>query len=893
MALDPGARLGPYEIVSAIGSGGMGEVYRAHDTRLGRDVAIKVLPAHVSGDPALRERFEREARTVAALNHPHICTLHDVGHQDGIDFLVMEYLDGETLAQRLTRGPVPLGQALTIGIEIADALDKAHRAGIIHRDLKPGNIVLTKSGPKLLDFGLAKVTPAALAASGLSMAPTGVTPVTAQGTILGTLQYMAPEQLEGQDADARTDIFAFGCVLYEMLTGRRAFDGKTQASLVAAILERDPPTAASLQPAMPRALDRLVRKCLAKEPEKRWQAAGDVCDELRWISEEGSDVPPKTLVPPESKRRRWIAPALAGFVLAVVVAVIVAIAFLRPTPATVTPVRFTVGPPDKGTLSQFNSSLAVSPDGKKLAFIATVPPSPPQLWIRALDSPTAQPLPGTENALQPFWSPDSRYVGFFAGTALKKIDAGGGPPQTLVVNACSPCVPYGATWSRNGVILFAVATVATGTTISRVPATGGTASTVTRLDASHQEVAHTWPSFLPDGTHFTYFVLAPGNNAIVAGLLDSSERKVVLKNATSNAVFASPGYVLFVRQGTLMAQPLDIGQLQLTGEAIPIAENVQYSANNGGTVFDTSQNGVLAYRAGGASTPLELVWVDRKGAEQPVAAPSHEYYAPRISPDGRRIAISLGVVPDTQIWLYDLVRDTLTRLTFDGAANIGALWTPDGQRIAYKGTGNNLYWQPADGSDAAELLTTTQLSRNNIPASWTPDGQTLAFTQDTSTRNIWLLSLADRKPHMFAQTPSYETAPRFSPDGHWIAYDSRESGRDEIYVRPYPGPGGKWQISTEGGTEVVWNRNGHELFYRSGTKMLAVEINTVPTFSPGKPVQLFEGSYVPTPLSFANYDVSPDGQRFLMLKNIQQSQAPAQINVVLNWVDELKRKASR
>jgi eukaryotic-like serine/threonine-protein kinase len=892
MFLSPGVRLGPYEVVAAIGAGGMGEVYRARDTRLGRDVAIKVLPSHVSSDAGLRERFEREARTIAALNHPHICTLHDVGHQDGIDFLVMEFLDGDSLAQRLARGPLPLDQALAIAIAVTDALDKAHRAGIVHRDLKPGNIVLTKSGAKLLDFGLARVTPAAVAASGLSMAPTGVTPVTAQGAILGTLGYMAPEQLEGREADARTDIFAFGCVLHEMLTGKRAFDGKTQASLIAAILEREPAALITLQPSTPRALDRLVRKCLAKEPEKRWQTAADVSDELKWIVEEGIDVALKASTSMQPTKRRWLAPAVGTVALAVV-AVIATAVYLRPAPSPVTPVRFGIGPPESNALFQGVHSLAVSPDGKRVVFVASVPPNPPRLWIRALDSSTAQVLQGTDNATQPFWSPDSRYLGFFTVAGIKKIDAGGGPPQTLTANPCSGCAPYGGTWNRSGVILFSTAGATSAVSaIFRVSDAGGTATEVAKPDASKQEIAYAWPSFLPDGRHFLFLLARTGVATIAVGELDSSERKVVVPNTTSSAMFAAPGYVLFVRQGTLMAQPFDAAGIEATGEAVPIAENVQYSPNNDAAAFDASQSGVLAYRTGSTAAPLRLVWVDRRGVEQPLSAPPHEYYAPRIAPDGRRVALSLGVVPDTQIWLYDFNRDTLTRLTFEGAANIGALWTPDGQRIAYKGPSNNLYWQPSDGSGTAELITTEKLSRNNVPASWTPDGRTLLFTYDTTTRNIWTLPLTDRKPHVLVQTATYETAPRISPDGHWVAYDSRESGRDEIYVRPYPGPGGKWQISTDGGSEVVWNRNGRELFYRSGAKMMAVEITAAPTFSPGKPVQLFEGSYVPTPLSFPNYDVSLDGQRFLMLKNATPTQTVSQIDVVLNWVDELKRKSS-
>jgi Tol biopolymer transport system component len=896
--LNAGTRLGPYEITMAIGAGGMGEVYRARDTRLDRVVAIKVLSAHLADHHELRERFEREARTIASLNHPHICTLHDIGRQDGIDFLVMEYLDGETLAQRLLKGPLPLDQVLRYSIEIADSLNKAHRKGVTHRDLKPGNIMIEKSGIKLLDFGLAKLKQEAAPAIAFSVIPTMGDPPTAQGTLLGTPQYMAPEQVEGRNdaIDARTDIFAFGAVVYEMATGKKAFEGKSQASIMAAILEREPPPMSALQPMTPRALDRVVRKCLAKEPEERWQAASDVCDELKWIAEGGSQVGVQAPALPQRNMRRWIGWASVA-AAAVLLAVIAAVPYFRRAPADVAAVRFSVSPPEKGIFSTAAAFLTVSPDGRKLVFIAAVPPGRAQLWIRPLDSPTAQPLPGTEQPYQPFWSPDSRYVGFFAEAKLKKIGVSGGPAQTVADSMFSAAATFGGTWSPDGVILFAAtgagtAGAITGGAIYRVSAAGGTPTRVTAPDPTRQERAHGWPFFLPDGRHFLYFAAGTTSegNAIKVGSLDSPERTLLL-NATSNPVYAPPGYLLFDRQGTVMAQPFDAGRIRLTGEAVPIAEGVQYSPNNGKTAFDASENGVLAYRGGAASTPLKLVWVDRKGAEQPVPAAPHEYYAPRISPDGQRVAIAVGVIPDTQIWLYDLGRETLTRLTFEGAANIGPLWTPDGKRIAYKGTANRLFWQPADGSGSAEPMTSSELSQNNVPGSWTPDGQSLAFTQDAATRKIWILPLKDGKPQPFGQGTSYETAPRFSPDGRWIAYDSRESGRDEIYVRPYPGPGGKWQISTEGGTEVVWNRNGREIFYRNGNKMIAVDITSEPTFSAGKPRQLFEGSYIPTPLSFPDYDVSPDGQRFLMLKAAEQTAAPAQINVVLNWFEDLKRRA--
>src|ERR1700674_4763014 len=883
MSVNPGTRFGPYEIVASAGAGGMGEVYRARDTRLDRTVAIKILADHLADRADLRERFDREARTIAGLNHPHICTLYDIGHQNGTDYLVMEYLEGETLAQRLKKGPLPLDQVLRYAIEIADALDKAHRKGITHRDLKPGNIMLTKTGAKLLDFGLAKLRQDVAPATPYSELPTVNNAITAEGTILGTLQYMAPEQEEGKEADARTDIFAFGVVVYEMATGKKAFEGKSQASLMAKILETDPPPMTLLSPMTPLALDHVVKRCLAKDPDERWQSAKDICEQLRWISDSGSQVGVTAAPVPEQKSKKHL--VWAAGAVAIVVAVIAAAPFyLRrtPPPAEKQAVRFTVGPPKKGSFAGSGlagSLLSISPDGVYLVFAADVGPSRSQLWIRSLNSPTARALPGTENASDPFWSADSRFVAFSADRKLKKIAVSGGPVETLAV--VSPTI---GTWSREGVVLF----IADDNSLSRVSESGGNATPVTTLDASRSETGHLWPQFLPDGKHFLYFAQSSKaeNNAIYVASLDSKEKKLLL-NVSSNHVYVSPGYLLFHRQGTLMAQPFDADRLQLTGEAVPIVEAVLFNPFGSGAVFSASDNGVLAYRGGGGAVPLNLVWVNRNGTEQPLAAPPHNYTFPRISPDGKRVAAGIEE-GEGQIWLYEISRDALSRLTFEGPSNVDPVWTPDGKRIAFKGKGNRLFWQSADGAGSAEELTTGKLSQNNIPSSWSPDGQELAFLEGGAVRNIWILPLKDRTPHVFIASPAYESAPSFSPDGRWIVYTSTESGRSEVYVRPYPGPGGKWQISTEGGTEPVWNPKGRELFYRDGQKMMAAEYTAQPTFSAGKPKMLFQGPYTPTPRSASDYDVSSDGQRFLMLKAAEQ--VPGEISVVLNWTAELKQK---
>jgi serine/threonine protein kinase len=860
----------------------MGEVYKARDTRLDRTVAIKILPDHLSGHENLRERFEREAKTIASLNHPHICTLHDVGHEGEIEFLVMEYVEGETLARRLLKGPLPLEQVLQCAIEIADALDKAHRKGVTHRDLKPGNIMLTKSGAKLLDFGLAKLKQEASPAIPESQLPTMKSAITAEGTILGTLQYMAPEQVEAKEVDARTDIFAFGVVVYEMATGKKAFEGKTQASLMAKILETNPPPMTSLTPMTPPALDHVVKRCMEKDPDERWQSAKDICEQLRWISDSGSQAGSTAVPMSEQKSRSHL--VLAATAGAIAAAVIGGAAFyLRRTPQPEKQViRFAVGPPAKGSFAAeiFRSTPTVSPDGSKIVFTADSGSTRSQLWVRSLDSATAQALPGTENATDPFWSPDSRFVAFSAAGKLKKIAITGGPVDTL-----AEVTPTIGTWNREGVILFG----ADDGTLVRVSESGGNVTPVTTLDASRAERFHDTPQFLPDGKHFLYYASStkPENNAIFATSLDSKERKLLL-TASSNLVYAAPGYLIFHRQGTLMAQPFDAGKLQLMGEAVPIVEGVEFNPFGSFAVFSASDNGVLVYRGGGGAVPLNFVWVNRNGTEQALSAPPHNYTFPRISPDGKRVAAGIEE-GEGQIWVYDFARDALSRLTFEGSNNVDPIWTPDGKRITFKGKGNRIFWQSADGGGGAEEVTSAKLAGNNVPSSWSPDGQELAFLEDGAIRNIYILPLKDRNPRVFAESQTYESAPAFSPDGHWMAYASNESGHNEIYVRPYPGPGGKWQISTEGGSEPMWNPKGHELFYRDGQKMMAVDYTAQPSFSAGKPRMLFQGPYTPTPRSAADYDVSSDGQRFLMLKAAEQ--VPGEINVVVNWPDELKQKA--
>jgi eukaryotic-like serine/threonine-protein kinase len=880
-----GTRLGAYQIVSLLGAGGMGEVYRARDTRLDRTVAIKVLPERLADRPDLRERFEREARTIASLSHPHICTLHDVGHQDGTEFLVMEYLEGETLGQRLKKGPLPLEQVLRYAIEIADALDKAHRKGITHRDLKPGNIMLTRSGAKLLDFGLAKLRQASSSEAPLSQLPTEKSDVTATGTILGTLQYMAPEQLEGREADARTDIFAFGVVIYEMATGKKAFEGKSQASVIGVIMSSEPAPISSLQPMTPAALDRAVKKCLAKDPDNRWQSAKDLADELEWIAGtlEGPKIATQT---PQPTKKVWQTPPFIG-VAVLAVAALAAVAGWYFKPAAPLPVTRTVIalPPDQQLVGITQPAVALSHDGKQLAYVATVNAAQPQLFLRALDGLEARPIPGTDGAVSPFFSPDDQWLGFFQSNAMKKVSVNGGASLSLA----GAGAPRGASWNAPGFIIFGPEST---TALQRVSDQGGAVQPVTQLQDG--EITERFPDVLPGGKGVLFSTLGVGNGVGVAVQeLGTGKRKNVIQNATFPR-YAPSGHLLYVQGTTLMAVPFDVDRLEVKGAAVPVAEGISLTTGTtGGAQYAFSSTGTLLYVSGGlAAAQRKLVWVNRNGTEQVLGAAIGDYDNPRISPDGRRVALEL----ESQIWIYDLSRDTLTRLTFEGSINADPGWTPDGKRISFRSNREGLtdiYWQLADGSGGLERLATNKYTK--IPKSWSPDGQLLTFHENNpnTKKDIWVLHLSDHKTEPFLRTPFNEGAPVFSPDGHWVAYMSDESGRFEIYVQPFPGPGGKWQISTDGGSEPAWNRNGRELFYRNGKKMMAVDVTTQPTFSAGKPKVLFEGDYLSVAIGLTNtaYDVSSDGQRFLMVKQVGQAVSSTQINVVQNWFEELKRRA--
>jgi eukaryotic-like serine/threonine-protein kinase len=888
-----GAQIGSYQVLSLLGVGGMGEVYQAHDTKLGREVAIKVLPAGFVDDPERLSRFQREARMLAALNHPNIATIYGLEQSGGAHYLVMELVLGETLAERL--GALKIEEALKIAVQIAEALEAAHEKGVIHRDLKPANVKVTPEGRvKVLDFGLAK----AFGGDGgldFSNAPTLTVAGTEEGRILGTPAYMSPEQARGRPVDKRTDIWAFGCVLYELLTGRQAFHGDTISDIIASILEREPHWQV-LPASTPVKIRELLGRCLQKDLRRRLHDAADARIEI----EEALAAPvtaepaaPMTVVRALGRREMILG---VGVLLLVAVVSGLAIWNLKPAPPSPRPVsRLTIvlSPGQELAVPDNGPALALSPDGSHIAYVARQGLTQ-QVYLRTIDSLQARPIPSTEgpvvgnNFIEPFFSPDSQWMGFFAGGKLKKVSVSGGAALTL----CDSSTSDGASWSSQGMIAFAPGPIPF---LQQVSDVGGAPQPLTRIEKG--ETVHSWPEFLPGGKALLFGAAMGGswsNGQIAVQTVGAAEHRNLIQGGMYPH-YAPSGHIVYVQGGTLMAVPFDPQRLAVTGAAVPMIEGILQSTTDGDAQYSFSANGSLAYIPGAAqSAQSKLVWVNRNGAEQPLAAPEHAYVNPRISPDGRRIAVGI-TEQERQVWLYDVSRGTLTRLTFQGDNNLVPFWTPDGRRIAFtsnKEGPRNLFWQLADGSGGLERLTTSESVQ--LPGSWSPGGELLAFTEVNLTTgyDIWVLRLSDRKAQPLLQTQFNESTPQFSPDGRWLAYVSDESGRKEIYVQPYPGPGGKWQISAEGGVEPLWNRNGRELFYRSGKKMMAVEISTKPSFSAGTPKMLFEGVYqLLAAISTPNYDVSPDGQRFLMLKPVESAQAaPTQINVVLNWFEELKQK---
>ena len=884
MALAPGTRLGPYEIAAQIGVGGMGEVYRATDTKLKREVAVKVLPAALAADPERLARFQREAEVLASLNHPNIAAIYGLEEADSTKALVMELVEGPTLEDRIAQGAIPVDEALPIAKQIAEALEAAHEQGIIHRDLKPANVKLRPDGVvKVLDFGLAK---ALEPSSAMSQAPTITTPAMTQaGMILGTAAYMSPEQARGKAVDKRTDIWAFGCVLYEMLTSKRVFEDEDVSMTLSKVLQREPDFDV-LPGVVPTHVRQTLRLCLRKPLKERVPDIGAVRLALEGAFETGASHAAASVGVAQPVWRRAMPLALTA-----VVGVIIGITAwnLKPTLQPSLPVsRTVVALQADETILSTAVPLALSPDGSLLVYAAQKGNDPVRLYLRPMNSLEDQLLSGTDGASNPFFSPDGQWVGFFAARQLKKVPITGG--AVLTISSTSDRA-QGASWGADDRIIFS----AVGSPgLMQVSSDGGTPETLTSPDVGSQDSFHWWPEILPGGQAvlFTTISGVEGDSTIVAQRLDTGERKVLVQGG-SFPHYVSTGHLVYNQSETLMAVPFDLDRLEISGPPVPVIEGIRspMMLRRDNAHFAISRTGTLAYIAGIAEESAStLVWVDRQGVAEPLSAPPRNYGFPQVSPDGQRVAAGI-TEGETHIWVYDILRTTLTRQTFGGGVNTTPVWSPDGRRLAFLSNREgplNMFWQLADGGGGVERLTT--VDNQTAPASFSPDGQLLAFVEDSPAgRAIRVLNLADHEAETFLQTGYEETAPKFSRDGNWMVYTSTESGRREVYVQPYPGPGGKWQISSDGGQEPVWNPQGGELFYRSGNRIMAVAVDTDSGFTAGTPQMLFEGPYLPTAASLPYYGVSPNGQRFLMLEPVVSQTGATQIIVVQNWHEELKR----
>ena len=897
MPLVSGTRLGPYEIAEPLGAGGMGEVYRATDTRLGRSVALKILPGDWAQDSERKLRFEREARTVAGLNHPHICALYDVGSQDGIDFLVMEYLEGETLAELLARGPLPVEQALRLAIQVADALDQAHRHGVVHRDLKPGNIMVTRAGAKLLDFGLARPIAAAIQAGDEGRTRTRA--LTTDGTILGTLEYMAPEQLEGKEPGARADIFAFGAVLYESLTGRRPFGNGSPAQILASILRSEPEPLSQVVPHVPAALDRIVSRCLAKDPEQRWQTARDLGLELQWIERDPRRPRAEPAAPPPRRATSarfhlygaWLA-AAACFAAA---AVLGALLWRRPA-AELPEFRLSVVPPD-GTMftALFEGGApAFSPDGTRLAFVAEAE-GRRALWVRALDSTEPRQITGTAGASQPFWSPDGNAIAFFADRKLKRIDLAGGAPQTV----CDAVEPRGGSWGRDDVILFAPDQRGP---LYRVSALGGRPEPVIALGPD--EGSHRVPHFLPDGRRFVY--LSSGsrgeNRRLYTASIDASAPKF-LRAADSRAEFArsadGAGHLFFIWGGRLMAQRFDVEGIELGGDPVPVAARAGFAIGFNVGDFTVARTGLLAYRSV-ANLTTQLTWFDRKGKAMGALGDPSLYRRPQLSPDGKRVAVE-RLDPESgaiDVWTLERIRGIASRITADPAYDGFPVWSPDGERLLFvseRGGKMNLYTRASTGAGADEEIFASD--QYKIPTDWSRDGRFVlygAVDLKTVKSDIWALDLgAGRKPTPIVTSDQFDEGQgQLSPSRRWIAYTSDETGQSEVYAQSF-GPSGarpfKLQVSSNGGSGPRWRGDTREIFYMApGGKLMSVPIREGKTLEAAAPEILFQVR-MPAGSWRVDYAVTGDGQHFL-INVVTGGSESAPITVVFNPAAALRKR---
>ncbi len=907
MAIQPGTHLGPYEITNAIGAGGMGEVYRARDTKLGRDVAIKVLPEAFARDAERMARFQREAKVLASLNHPNIATIHgleDSGPEGLGRALVMELVEGPTLADRIKQGPIPIEEALKIAKQICEAMEYAHERGIVHRDLKPANVKVTADDAvKILDFGLAKALEGDPASIDVATSPTISRMATMQGVLLGTAAYMSPEQAKARAVDRRADIWAFGCVLYEMLTGKQTFTGETVTDTLAAVIRAEPDWS-QLPAATPTRVRVLLQRCLQKDPKQRLRDIGDARISLDEVLSGAPDMALAGAGQVATPRWRSALPwALFGVTAAALAAF--AFAHFRESRLTLPEVtRFQIPMPE-GVTPAPGSHFEVSPDGRQLAFFGVGSDGEARLWVRSMDSLQARPLPGSESGISSpfFWSPDSQFLAFDAGGKLKKIAVAGGPAQTI----CDvPAVVVGGSWNRDGVIIFGTNG---GAALMRVSAEGGNPSLLTTLDPSRHETNHSLPFFLPDGRHFIYLreSSSPENTGAYIGSLDAKPENQNMKPllatqlapeyAASNG--AGPGYLLFVRDRALLAQPFDADKLELSGGRVEIAEPVGNFLERG--FFSVSANGVVVYRtSGGASS--QLTWLDRQGKGQgaPITGQGTSFDV-ALSPDGGRVALT-RLEPNVALWLYDFARGTTTRFTFGSPLAYGAVWSPDGNTIVFSSTRGgraNLYQKPANGAKDEEVL--LKSPETTLATSWSHDGRFLLYTVlDPKTKDgIWVLPLREGgKPFPFLRTEFNEDHGRFSPDGHWVAYQSDESGRNEIYVRPFSpdsngagaSAGGKWQISTDGGIDPCWRGDGKELYYLSpDRKLMAVEVVANPAFHAGVPKELFQASPPSVDVSgLRNWDVTSDGNRFLFATPAAEA-SQASFTVVQNWQAGLKK----
>ncbi|MFZ0297536.1 MAG: protein kinase [Candidatus Sulfotelmatobacter sp.] len=882
MTLNSGTKLGPYEIQSPLGAGGMGEVYRARDVRLDRIVAIKVLASHLSSSPELKQRMEREARAISSLNHSHICHLYDIGSQDGTDYLVMEFLEGETLAERFRKGALPLSEILKIGIAVAEALAVAHRQGIVHRDLKPGNIMLTKGGAKLMDFGLAKsasggLGSAASSAPLLSAAPTmsqasPVSPLTTAGTMIGTIQYMSPEQIEGKEADAGSDLFALGAVLYEMVTGARPFEGKSQISVASAILEKEPEPISASQPLTPPAFEHIVTACLAKNPDDRIQSAQDIALQLKWIAQSGTPA----LVPTEKggTHRELLAWLISGLLALLLVA-----SFLlwRGSKGAEQTTYFSAPLPFAAR------AVAVSPNGHTVAIVGHRESERNNvLWIYEPGAQDATSLANTEGASFPFWSPDGRSLGFFADGKLKKLNLSGGPVQIL----CDASTGRGGTWNKDGVILFTPAGTL-GVGLYRISASGGTPTQVTVPDKTLNEDSNRWPVFLPDGIHYLYSAINLSGRrdlySVYAGSLNSNEKRLVVR-AKANAAYAAPGFLLFYRDQTLFAQHFDTKRLELTGEPVPLLTDVQFFPRISQAVFSASTSGLLVAQRNADSGGSQVLWFDRKGQQIGVALNPGIYGNIMLAPNGKAVASDTTdlVSQNTDIWTYDLETRGAKRLTFDPALDSLPIWSPDGSRTVFASNRElkfDLYLKDTNGAQEEKVI--PQDGPDRFPTDWSRDGKYVIYGRGP---DLWFVMLPELRATQFLKASSTLKSARFSPDGKWVAYASNESGHWEIYVTSFPEAHGKWQVSNSGGDQPRWRGDGKELFYLStDSKIMSVPVKTGSNFDAGTPTVLFQAN--PREMfatsELFSYDVSNDGQKFLINTQLKTEMTP--MSVVLSW----------